>query len=223
MAWDKTLPQDSTKIRNYPTILTDNFKAIEEGDQGLEFWQTRFVDRDSIAIASNPTRADDEMAIFSKDDGTNTELYLMDDQNPANIIQITEAGKLGSSNTEIICSNIQIGSSGAELTQNSLAWAYGFVPKAGGAVSGGQGLGTATINTSGGFTFYRITLTTTPANTNYHVFICTEPVDSSSRLRTGSLKAASRTTGQFDVVIQRTGDSTWRTDVDFHVMVVGGF
>lgn len=125
MAWDKTKPTDQSKIRTYPTLLTDNFKAIEEGDQGLQFWQTRFDDRDVLGIASNPTRADDEMAIFSKSDGSNTEMFIMDDQDPANIIQITEVGSLGSQNTNIVCNQITIGGNDIGVTENSVVVAWG--------------------------------------------------------------------------------------------------
>lgn len=106
MAYDKTLPTNTTKIRNYPTVLTDNFAAIEEGDLSLKHWQVNFIERNAVPgappPANDPTRADDTMIFFSKQDGSGeTEMFLMDDRNPANIIQLSEDGSMGSFSTTL--------------------------------------------------------------------------------------------------------------------------
>lgn len=106
MAFDKTLPSNSTKIRNYPSVLTDNFSAIQQGDDSFQSWQVNFVDRDTVPGAppptQDPTRNDDTMIVFSKNDASGeSELFVMDDRNPANIIQFTENGSLGSYSTTV--------------------------------------------------------------------------------------------------------------------------
>jgi hypothetical protein len=87
MAFDKTLPANGTKIRDYPTVLGNNFTAIQEGDDTLQYWQTNYVDRDTVAGAPPPTQDPvaiaDTMVVFSKNDGSNTELFSMD---PSSVI-----------------------------------------------------------------------------------------------------------------------------------------
>ena len=52
MAFDKTLPTNNTKIRNYPTVLTDNWSAIQAGDLTFKAWQVNFADRDLVPGAA---------------------------------------------------------------------------------------------------------------------------------------------------------------------------
>lgn len=83
MAWDSTLPTNTTKIRNYPTVLTDNFIAIE-GDISLKSWQMNFAERDSVPGAPppavDPTGTADTCILFSKTDPTgNPEMFHMDE------------------------------------------------------------------------------------------------------------------------------------------------
>ena len=85
MTWNASLPSNTTKIRNYPTILQDNFNSVEQGDLSLKYQALNIDER-----AGDPTRSDDTMIIFSKNDGSNTELYVMNDQNPADVIQMTK-------------------------------------------------------------------------------------------------------------------------------------
>ena len=93
MAWDDTLPANSTKIRNYPTVLTDNFQAIEQGGITLKHWQVNFIDRQQVPgappPAATPTSATDTMIMYSNEDAlTNTELFVMNDL--GTIIQMTQ-------------------------------------------------------------------------------------------------------------------------------------
>lgn len=221
MAWDKNLPQDSTKIRNYPTLLTNNFKAVEEGDQGLEHWQVRFNDRDALGIASNPTRADDEMAIFSKDDGTNTEMYIMDDQNPANFIQITQAGDLGSTSTDIVCNDITIGSSNTSFSANQAIVAHATVNSAGTLVNGFNITG-ATRQDKGR---YQITVAADVLiNVNYRVIAQAFDLTSDSGRRASVHNKPTpvpATTVKIDINITGQSTTTYH-DEQFDVIIVGG-
>lgn len=106
MAFDKTLPQNSTKIRRYPEVLTDNFAAIQTGDDTFQVWQLNFIDRDLVPGAppptQDPTRVDDTIIIYSKQNADGeTDLFLMDDRAIANIIQVSQDGALGSTSTSL--------------------------------------------------------------------------------------------------------------------------
>ena len=235
MVWDKTKPSNVEKIQDLGNVIRPNWQAIEEASNGdsdadkLKLWSVNLYDRNNAAVTGPnvPARIDDAGIIYCRQDASASpqmEFFFEDQEASANEVQITQKGKLGSSTTSGSFQDITIGTGAFVNEQNNFVWAHGVVVAAGGAVIQGQGLGTATITTASSFTFYRITLTRTPANANYHVFVtCFDLGGSSNRLRVGSLKSLSRTTGQFDVLIQRTGDSTWRTDVNFQVMVMGGF
>lgn len=91
MAWDKDLPNDSGKIREGPSEIRANNAAVEQADISLKQWAVNLLDRTDAAVTgpNDPTRADNVMFLYSKDDGSNTELFLEDDQNPANVIQMS--------------------------------------------------------------------------------------------------------------------------------------
>tara|TARA_R110002126_G_scaffold77229_5_gene192679 strand:- start:6799 stop:7485 length:687 start_codon:yes stop_codon:yes gene_type:complete len=228
VAFDKTLPTNSTKIRNYPTVLTDNWSAIQTGDLTFKTWQLNFADRDEVEGAppptQDPTRDDDTMIMFSKNNADGeTDLYILDDRSSPSNFALTENGKVGGRATSAVFQDISIGTNTFVNDQNNFVWAHGRVPKAGGAISG-QGLGTATTGSVSGYNpAYTITLTRTPSNANYQVFIMCEGTGSSSRARVGGLIPGTRTVNDFSVFIQRTGDSDMKTDADYYIMVVGGF
>lgn len=91
MAWDKSLPSNSTKIRNYPTVLGANFAAIEEGGDTLQFWKSNYIERDAIPSAppATPTRIDNTLQLYSRQVDSQRQLFLLDAESPANDIQLT--------------------------------------------------------------------------------------------------------------------------------------
>ena len=96
MAWDDSLPSNSTKIRNYPTVLTDNWKAIEENDTGvvatsLNQWAIHLIDRSTIGGSNTPSRLDNINQIYTRNDGSTNQLYMLDSENPANEVQLTRS------------------------------------------------------------------------------------------------------------------------------------
>lgn len=216
MAFDKTLPNNQTKIRNYPTVLTDNFAGIQEGDESFQPWQLNMIDRDSVAgappPASDPTRIDDTMIIFSKEDGAaNTELFVMDDNNTANIIQFTENGYLGSQYTNVGMDSFSFDGGTTTYNENNIVSAYGLVASNGTAyaISGA----TSSRASTG---VYSITFSTARSNANYCPVITTADAGSSIRCA----KITGLTTSGFSLDI-RNGSNSLR-DCDFSFHVVGG-
>ena len=66
MVFDKTQPQGSTKIRNLGDVITPNWDAIETGDSTFLPQALNLADRDSLAIASDPTAIADSVILYSK-------------------------------------------------------------------------------------------------------------------------------------------------------------
>lgn len=139
MAYDKNLPTDQTKLRNYPTVLTDNFIAIEEGDITLQHWQINMVERNSVPgpIPNDPTREDDVMILYSKQDSSGeTEAFILDDRNPANVIQLTQDGRLGDFSQGISASSIIMDDTNVSFGINQMITATATVASNGSLVNG---------------------------------------------------------------------------------------
>lgn len=216
MAWDKTLPANSTKIRNYPTVLTDNFSAVEEGDITLKHWQVNFIERNAVPgappPANDPTRADDTMILFSKQDGSgNTELFLMDDNSPANIIQLSENGSFGSASTAFSMDRFSFDSGTTTFNENNVINAHGRFNSGGTAIY----VNACTV-AKAGTGRYNVTFSTPRSNVNYAVTANTDDTGNSRVCKIGNV-----TVNGFQIhVVQKDGNSR---DIGCHFMVVGGF
>lgn len=216
MVWDETLPSNATKIRNYPQVLTDNFTAIEQGDISLKHWQVNLIERNAVPgpIANDPTRADDTMIFYSKQDSSGeTEAFIMDDRSPsANIIQLTQDGSMGSVNTSMFTSGIKFDTT-LTYTQNNMVTAAGSVSSA------GAGLGLFNCTTAGGSGEYTITFTNAMANTNYHV-IATARMSGANHQRVACWR--NKTVNAVEITIRRTDQSGSFEAEQFDFVIIGG-
>jgi hypothetical protein len=99
--WDATFPLNTTKIRNAPTGLQNNFTAIEQADSSLQQWAINLVDRSTIAGPNTPVRIDDVGQVYCRTIGGANELFFLNSRNPANEIQITSGVPTVAANGEI--------------------------------------------------------------------------------------------------------------------------
>jgi len=93
MTWNASLPANSTKIRDYPTVLTNNFVAIEQGDSSLNQWAINLIDRNVIPSAPpvDPTAITDNITLYTKPDASGRrELHYIDADATPNVIQLTQ-------------------------------------------------------------------------------------------------------------------------------------
>lgn len=216
-SWNSNLPQNNTKIRDYPTVLTNNFNALEKGDLTLKNWQVNLIERNSVPGAppptNDPTRSDDTMIVFCKQDSSGeTELFVMDDRNPANIIQFTENGNMGSQNTPIYGSSISF--DGGTSSMNGIHQVSGWLRvAANGSIISTSGDLTVVKSSTG---LYTIGFSVAPANTNF-VGIAV-PANPSSR-RSISCENYTSTTFQVRIYSNSTGKNE---DEPFQVVVFGG-
>ena len=216
MAFDKTLPSNVTKIRNYPTVLTDNFAAIEEGDLSLTHWQLNFIERNAVPgappPANDPTRQDDTMILFSKQDsGGETELFFLDDRSPANNVQITENGALGSASTAMSMDSFTFDSGTTTFNENNIINAHGAFSETGVAIY----VNACTVSRPSTGR-YNVVFSVARANTNYAVTANSEDTGNSR-----ACKIANRTVNGFQIhVVNGSGTSR---NAGCYFMVVGGF
>lgn len=84
MAFDKTEPQNTTKLRNLGIVIRPNWEAIEEGLESFSPWAMNFADRTALGIANDPTAIADTVITYSKQDASgDPQLYAID---PASVI-----------------------------------------------------------------------------------------------------------------------------------------
>lgn len=74
MSWNANLPANSTPIRQYPTVLTDNFVAIETGDSSFQPDKINYQKQ-----GGNPAAINNVIEVFSKNNGIGkTKLYSVE-------------------------------------------------------------------------------------------------------------------------------------------------
>lgn len=215
MAWDKSLPRNSTKLRNYPTVLNANFSAVEEGADSLQIWKANFIERNAIPSAPpvTPARIDDTMQIFSKQNPTDgeTDLFVLDDRASANTIQLTENGYLGGLTQAVAMDSFTFDGT-RTFNENNIVSAYGFVTS-GGSLSYGSGVASVT---HGGTGLYTLNWAAGRfSNTNYAVVII------GTTNSNGSWNGTTKTTGAFGLEIRQSNNGTLK-DSGFFFLVAGG-
>lgn len=219
MAFDKTLPSNSTKIRNYPTVLGDNFSALEEGDLTFKQWQVNFIERNAVPgappPANDPTRADDTMILFSKQDGASeTELFFMDDRNPATITQLTEDGKIGSATTQFVALDISFEAETSLYNSGNMVAYWGNVSSAGTLLESSGGI--TSVRTSVGN--YTVTFSVAQSTVNYGVTIGVRNNNSADNIHVANYHT--NVVGSFKVTIRNQNNTA--VDRAFSVSINGG-
>lgn len=102
MAFDKTEPQDTTKIRNLGTVIRPNWVAIQEGESTFLPWSINLANRTPIAPPDDPAAIANAFLLYCKDDALgNAELFGINES--SNVVQFTKgASSPGSSGTTFI-------------------------------------------------------------------------------------------------------------------------
>ncbi len=227
MSWDSSLPSNTTKMRQYPTVLTNNFVQIEQGaDNGdvisLQQWQVNFIQRTSIPgnppPSLDPTTTANTITFYSKLDN-NAQMFIRDDQ--ANIIQLTQDGKLGAVTQSVAAADFQMDAGTPIMTfgVNQMIMAHGSFNATGALLNGINfaasaapvGTGLFDINVSADILL----------NVNYRVFGTVTLAGASQRIiqvvTKGVPVGATVTTIRVRVMGNTTGH-----DLPFDILVVGG-
>lgn len=70
MAFDKTQPTNTTKIRNLGTVIRPNWQAIEEGGVSFKPYATNFANRTPLAVPNDPPAIANTFILYCKQDST---------------------------------------------------------------------------------------------------------------------------------------------------------
>lgn len=212
MAWDKTQPTNTTKIRNLGVVITPNWDAIETADNTFQPQALNLTDRDAAGLASNPTAISTAYIPFCKKDASGKpELFGIDFS--SKVIQFSEAGLIGGATQDFKMRNFRFDTSTLNYNRNNIVSAWIKWTYSGGIVINSSFRMTATRISEG---VYRFSLTDTRANPNY---IITGNADIGGNSR--CFKFGSQTTSQFTLNIQN-GSGSFR-DSGGYIQVVGGF
>lgn len=210
MAFDKTQPTDTTKIRNLGTVIRPNWDAIETADSTFKPYAINLQNRTPLGVSNDPATIADTSIIYVKDDGAgNPELYSKDGS--GNIIQMTEGGRIGGPSTNFKINNYRFGSGTVDYSINNIVSAY-VRWNSGGTALSAFGCTVAKVSTG----VYEITLTTARNNTNYIPVAC---AFNEGNVRI--VKVSVQSTTKFQVRIENSDQSG--RDCGGFCHVVGGF
>lgn len=215
MAWDKNRPNNQDKIRNYPTILTDNFTAIEEGDDTLQLWKANFIERNAIPSAPSvtPSRIDNTMQFFAKQNADGeTDQFLLDDRSPANTIQISENGKIGGRAQDIVLNEAYYGTDTLARGMWAVPTVVGSIDGSGNVESWSEGIASTSVVSSR----RRVTFTSGRMSNANYVVLVTPTTGGNTRIATWVNKTSSY------VDIRMVNQNNTDALLAFDIVIFGG-
>jgi len=215
MAFDKTLPNNTTKIRNYPTVLTANFAGLEEGQDSLQIWKANFIERNAIpsAPAVDPSRIDDTMQIYSKQNADGeTDLYVLDDRSPANVIELTENGRIGGQAQDFVLNEAYYGTDTLARGVWGVPTVVGSIDASGNVEAWSEGIASTSVVSSR----RRLTFTANRFNNANYVVLVTPTTGGNTRIATW----INKTTTTLDIRI--TNQNNTDALVAFDIVIFGG-
>lgn len=213
MAFDKTQPTDTTKIRNLGTVIRPNWVAIEEADSTFQPYAINLTDRDAAALSSNPTAIATAYITYCKQDASGDPEFFGIDPS-SNVVQLTDAGFVGGPSQKLKTSGIRFGTATVDYARNNVISSWIKWTESGGILTTQASSRMSVARISEGL--YQFTLSDTRANANY-IPLGNSDTGGNSRV----FKFGTQTTTTFRVNIQN-GDGNSRDSGGF-VAVIGGF
>jgi hypothetical protein len=157
MAWVKTLPGNTEKIRNLGVVIRPNWEAIEEADLTFKPHALNYNNRTPLGVANDPAAIADTHILYCKDDGSaNPEMFSIDDTSvisqltfrdrslaqsgyvylaPGFILQWGRATILAGTNTIAVTFPLAFGATAYSVTCNPLGATAGDTTRGFGPVS----------------------------------------------------------------------------------------
>lgn len=207
MAYDKDKPDDADLISDSAGDLRANFSAIQTGGVPYEKLE--------CANTSPPGSGKaDAIYVYGKDANSKAELHARDEDD--NEIQLTSAGKIGSTSTNYSMGTYQFSEAGSDPTfgrdQQITAWIV-F-----------NSDGNATVNGKKNCTVVK------DSNWNYTITFDSNVKDASSTdycvigttANNAIVQVTSKSAGSFTVSTLSTTDSVQKEPVSVNIVVIGG-
>lgn len=220
MAFDKTQPTDTTKLRNLGVVIRPNWVAIEEADSTFRPYALNFQNRTPLGVSNDPASIADTSIIYCKDDADgNPELFAEDAS--ANIVQLTQAGAIGSSTSALSGSSITFDKGVFTNNQDAMCTAWSYVVVSGTSISTQTNYGMSWARTGTGL--YTATFTASQVtNANYVIVGTAFTSPGGSEGTNLSLDANKvKNTTNFSIQLKHSTSDNQR-DRSFMVAVFGG-
>lgn len=217
MAFDNTQPTDTTKIRNLGVVIRPNWVAIEEAESTFRPYAINLQNRTPLPDDNDPATIADTSIIYCKDDAAaNPEAFHKDGS--GNIVQLTQAGKLGSSSTDLIGNTFTLGSTSIGLNNSIVAWGRFNYNAANPLATRVTFVNSSGLNTSITYTGVgQYTFTLSPALTNSNYLVFAQPRTGATAIGTQIQNISS---SSFKVIFWKT--SSTAVDTNGQIIVIGG-
>ena len=210
MTWDPASPTNATKINQTPSILQGNWNAIEQG----------VVPYDSLRLeeqAGDPSRVDDRGFLYSKQVGSYSELYYLNDNNAADVVQLTQEGLLGGTTTSLRTDGITYDGTFTNVQKGFISgWAE--CDGTGGFVNTSYNLASCTRTGTG---LYTIVTDALFANNDVAILLTPKrPGSNTPASANWILKTYAASIVTITLEVKNRGGS--HIDNDFDIMMIGG-
>lgn len=163
MAFDKSQPEDTTKIRNLGVVIRPNWVAIEEADSSFKPYAINLISRNTTGASNDPSTIASTSILFCKNDTAgNPELHHRGAA--GNIIQMSYGGRMGGPETDLTMNKFRFGTSAVNYSVNSVVSSAISWTASGSTVSSFR-CSQSKIATG----VYRVTFSTARTSLNYYV------------------------------------------------------
>jgi len=210
MAFDKTQPKDTTKIRNLGTVIRPNFLSILEADSSFKPYAINLQNRTALGVSNTPATISGSSILYTRADAdAKKELFCKSSAGTEQ--QLTSVGFIGSKTMKGKFANIRFGTNTTDWGINNIA-AAGLRWTSAGVTSSAFGCTMVRVSTG----HYRVTLTTVRANTSYYPMVS---LKETTTMRAPFIEITS--TSQFEIYVRDKSDD--KKDVGGFCVVFGGF
>jgi hypothetical protein len=169
--FDGSQPANDSKIRDFPSLVRDNFNAIIEGNS------TAALTKATLAVqGGDPTLITDKLIVFAKDSNSESALFVKNDADDT--LQLTDQEYLGGASQKIKAASIRFGAGTVDNNQNAMVTAWGRIATSG-SVSAAYNMTSSKVTNSPSPLdyYYQVTFVTPMANANYAAIVTAESND----------------------------------------------
>ena len=178
MSWNSSLPADTTKVREGPLYIRNNFQAIQEAPSSFSQYCANLISRSTVGpIPNTPATIADVMEVYSRDGDVSgdPELYAQNDSTGE--VQLTSGGRMGSQSTSVDAAALYMAGGTIGYTGNNFVTAWALVTPSAAptppTITYGSNIASATNSSTGVYT-----VVTSNVFTNANIAAFVMPVNS---------------------------------------------
>lgn len=180
MSWNSSLPSDTTKVREGPLAIRNNFQAIQEAPSSFSQYCVNLINRSTVGSISNtPAPIANVMEVYSRSGDVSLQAELYAQNNNTGEVQLTSGGRMGSQSTSVNAADLYMAGGTIGYTGNNFVTAWALVTPSTSptppVITYGSNIASATNPSKGNYTVVTSNIFT---NANIAVFVM--PVNTNS-------------------------------------------